>query len=119
MSTIPYPADKAVKARGAPLDPDAVKKVEIDVSAWLDGDTLTSQSWIGSSGVVVGDGVASVDKGSGSNTPPAPVEAAGVLTGYIWSDGTIDLGTDAELRVHLRAAFREDDRTFAFEVAHR
>lgn len=79
-------------------DPQSVLDYQIDWSAWLDGDTISTSTWTVPSGITK-------DSDSASTT--------GVT---IWLSGGTD-GTDYELTNHIiTAAGREDDRTITIQV---
>ena len=121
MSTvITYPKDVAARVRIAPLDPDAIKQVRVDCTGWLEGGTLDAHAWTVASPIVQGDGLTSKTIGTGESiTPAASVAAAGVVTAYVWSDGTGVLGQDYVITLTLRSASKADDRSFIFRLAER
>lgn len=119
--SILYPADGREAVRVAPLDPNAVKKIEVDISDWLAGDTLGAHAWtVSAPNIVEGDGTESKLLGTGNLvTPPASTESAGIVTAYFWDNGEGLRGQDYKVTLSLQAGFRGDDRSFVFELAER
>lgn len=82
-------------------DPDAVLDYQVDWSAWLDGDTITTSEWIVPDGIV---------KDSDSHTDTAAT---------IWlSGGTLNTTYLVTNRI-TTAAGRTDDRTIRITIRDR
>ena len=114
------PGNSKKPIRLAPLDPNGVKKLEITVTDWLAGATVAQHALTAASGLAIGDGVLAKATNAGVSTPPAPTEASGVITAFVFTDGTETVNNDYKLTISVRASDSKVlDRTLLTEVAHR
>lgn len=83
---VEYPGNEATVLDIAPLDPDAVKRIDVDITDWLDGATLSAQTWSAPTNITIGDGASTKATPIDTATPAAPTEASGVITLFVYAE---------------------------------
>ena len=117
---VEYPSNAATVLPIAPLDPNAVKRVDVDITDWLDGASFSAQTWSAPTNITIGDGVSTKTTPNGTATPAAPTESSGVLTAFVFSESAAAANRRYVITVSVKASDgKETDRSLGFVLAER
>ena len=117
---VQYPANAATVLDIAPLDPNAVKRIDVDITDWLDGAMFTAQTWSAPTNITIGDGVSTKTTPNGTATPAAPTQSSGTLTAFVFSESAAAANRRYVITVSIQASDgKETDRSFGFVLQER
>ena len=122
MSVRIYESDQDVAEWIDPIDPDEVAVVGFNWEPWMSSigeSNIDVYLFAGSTGIVVGDGITAVTKGTLLVTPPAPALAGFITAAHVWIDGTVEVGDEVTVTNTIRVGTRVTQRTLRMKVAQR